>query len=196
MTFYQYQDAADYNWLMPEVLRHETIQALALGKLLYEFFQPKSVLDVGGGPGIYLVPFKELGCEVYCIDGAPEGGRCLALNEFELVDLRNGWSPHRYFDLALCIEVAEHLQPEHAPRLIETITKSAPLVFFTAARPGQGGEGHYNERDKFYWKDLFARHGFYEHSRNEALMAVINTDEAYSHCGWMRWNGMMLGKQS
>ncbi|MGH9830080.1 MAG: hypothetical protein ACREDR_43265, partial [Blastocatellia bacterium] len=39
-------------------------------------------------------------------------------------------------------------------------TGSAPLILFSAAIPGQQGQGHVNERWPSYWRRLFARHAF------------------------------------
>lgn len=197
---YEYQDLAEYNWLMGEVLRHETEQAKALGKLLADTFFPASVIDVGCGPGNYLIPFKERGAVVYGIDGAPKAGECLALSEFELADLRNPWMPERRYDLALCIEVAEHLKPEHAPTLVATLCACSDTIFFSAARPGQGGAGHYNEQTQDYWLGLFRRHGYGRHPKDAEVMQAIHTSHRqgasspYFHCHWLDWNGMVVGR--
>lgn len=59
------------------------------------------------------------------------------------------------FDLAYCFEVAEHVPPALAERLMRHLVASAPTVVLTAAQPGQGGTGHVNEQPKAYWIDLF-----------------------------------------
>jgi hypothetical protein len=46
------------------------------------------------------------------------------------------------FDLAVCLEVAEHLPPERAESFIRELCDLAPVVLFSAAIPGQGGTGH------------------------------------------------------
>lgn len=201
MTEYRYQDLAEYDWLMGEILKHETEQAHALGKLLAYTLYPSTVIDVGCGPGIYLVPFKDRGAMVYGIDGAPKAGENLEPHEFELVDLRNPWLPPRRYDLALCIEVAEHLQPQHAPRLVETLVGCSDAIFFTAARPGQGGEGHYNEQKKEYWLGMFAAHHYALHPKNDEIMNRIHDSyrqgvtSPYFHCHWIDWNGMLIGRR-
>lgn len=37
--------------------------------------------------------------------------------------------------------------------------EAAPLVLFTAAHSGQGGQGHINEQSRAYWIDRFEKHG-------------------------------------
>lgn len=59
----------------------------------------------------------------------------------------------RKFDLALCIEVGEHLEERYADLLVENITKHINLLIFSAATPGQGGWGHVNEQPFEYWEE-------------------------------------------
>jgi hypothetical protein len=66
----------------------------------------------------------------------------------------------RKFDLAISIEVGEHLQESSAESFVENITKSADFVLFSAAIPYQGGENHVNEQWPEYWDKLFNRFGF------------------------------------
>ena len=66
----------------------------------------------------------------------------------------------RGFDLAQCLEVAEHLTESSADLLVKTLTDLAPLALFSAAHPGQGGQGHLNERWPVYWQRRFSQHGF------------------------------------
>ena len=63
------------------------------------------------------------------------------------------------FDLALCLEVAEHLPASSAPVLIESLVSAAPVVLFSAAVPEQGGVHHINEQWPSYWEKLFAERG-------------------------------------
>jgi hypothetical protein len=64
------------------------------------------------------------------------------------------------FDLALCLEVAEHLHPSRAEPLVEYLCSLADHVLFSAAIPYQGGQGHINEQWQSYWGKLFQKNGF------------------------------------
>lgn len=188
-------DLSNYDWLQNEIVIHESGQADALGKLILSKFGPKDVIDVGCGPGIYLKPFEQAGCDVFGVDGAPAAGKYLRPDQFAIVDLRQPYYPPRYFDLALCIEVAEHLKPEYADTLIDTIVRCAPLVFFSAARVGQNGEGHFNCQDRPYWIEKFEKRGFvHDAGLTSALHEVIDVESVYESCWWLRWNGMVLRK--
>jgi hypothetical protein len=65
------------------------------------------------------------------------------------------------FDVALCLEVGEHLPEERAPALVEALCSLSDRVLFSAAIPGQGGEGHVNEKWPDWWGSIFAGHGLY-----------------------------------
>jgi len=67
----------------------------------------------------------------------------------------------RKFDIALCIEVAEHLESKYADLIIENITRHSDLLIFSAATPDQGGWGHINEQPFEYWEAKLNKVGFY-----------------------------------
>jgi hypothetical protein len=66
----------------------------------------------------------------------------------------------RRFDLALCLEVAEHLPAEHAQTLVDSLVRLAPVVLFSAAIPHQQGNHHVNEQWPEYWHIHFAQRGY------------------------------------
>src|SRR5690606_7975348 len=66
----------------------------------------------------------------------------------------------RRFDLAISLEVAEHLPAERAAGFVVELVALAPVVLFSAAIPGQGGVNHINEQWPAYWASLFDRMGF------------------------------------
>ncbi len=68
---------------------------------------------------------------------------------------------HDGYDVAVSMEVAEHL-PEHcADRFVSLLASLAPIVVLTAAHPGQGGTDHVNEQPASYWITKFNGRGFY-----------------------------------
>lgn len=64
------------------------------------------------------------------------------------------------YDLCLCLEVAEHLNPEAADELVRYLCSLSDIVLFSAAIPGQGGTGHCNEQWQSYWAEKFRSNGF------------------------------------
>lgn len=129
-----------------------------IAPLLLELFRPKSVVDVGGGGGLWGAAFLARGVpDVLTVDGpwVPTSARAVPPERFLEHDLSTPLALDRTFDLALCLEAAEHLPPSAAPELVRTLTAAAPVVVFSAALPGQGGDGHANEQPPSYWARLF-----------------------------------------
>jgi hypothetical protein len=81
-------------------------------------------------------------------------------DHFTAADVSALQPPDRAYDLALSLEVAEHLPHEAGPQLVRYLTQAAPQVLFSAAVPGQGGVGHINEHWLSYWAGLFKEHGY------------------------------------
>ena len=137
--------------------------ASAVVPLLIDLIRPKSVVDVGCGVGTWLRAFRGNGvADILGIDGAYVDRNRLQIPEdcFLSVDLPNPPLIDQRFDLALCLEVAEHIRESYASRLIDFITALAPVVCFSAAVPGQGGAGHVNEQWPDYWSRHFADRGY------------------------------------
>jgi hypothetical protein len=81
----------------------------------------------------------------------------------EYHDLTEALFAHRRFDLALCCQVAEHIDGKFADHIVHVITDLSDVVYWSAARPGAGGQHHVNEQWPPYWHELFERRG-YAHS--------------------------------
>lgn len=126
--------------------------------------QPKSVIDVGCATGEFLAAFQSHGVhDILGIDGPYVKKELLAIapDAFQPRDLNQPFSLPRTYDLALSLEVAEHLNPESANGFITSLAALAPIIVFSAAIPHQGGTHHVNEQWPEYWSALFQQHGFY-----------------------------------
>jgi SAM-dependent methyltransferase len=131
--------------------------------LVLRLVNPASVLDIGCGRGAWLRVFQELGVKaVQGLDGEyVEQSRLLVPPEcFTCTDLSKPFKVPGRYDLAVCLEVGEHLPHAMAPLLIDRLVEAAPAVLFSAAIPGQGGVNHINERMPAYWRALFREHGY------------------------------------
>ena len=117
--------------------------------LVTRLVQPTSVIDVGCGTGQWLAAFKRHGVsDVLGVDGPYVERKQLEIGQQEFLphDLEQPLWIDREFDLALSLEVAEHLSDSIAEQFVETLSRLAPVVLFSAAVPGQGGEKHVNEQ--------------------------------------------------
>lgn len=128
---------------------------------LLEWTNAKSVVDLGCGSGHWLRRFKAHGVPtVLGLDGPWVTSHVLAEGEFVPADLSKPVSIGKRFDLAISLEVAEHLPANCAETFVESLVHLAPIVMFSAAIPQQSGVDHINEQWQDYWATLFARHGF------------------------------------
>jgi SAM-dependent methyltransferase len=121
--------------------------------------RPRRVIDVGCGVGTWLAVFRDHGIhDIQGVDGAYMAGRNLEFpaERFVTADLREPLRIDGRFDLALCLEVAEHLPEDCAQTLVDSLVRLAPLVLFSAAVPFQGGKLHLNEQWPDYWAERFA----------------------------------------
>lgn len=145
---------------------HDCSQSDIVVPFLFELFKPNSVLDVGCGLGNWLYSFKKLGLsDVFGVDGSSidKFGKdeFLNKNEFLSFDFSKELRLNRKFDLVLSLEVAEHLSEEFADLFIKSLTNHSDIIVFSAALPGQGGQGHMNEQYLDYWIKKFNLLGFY-----------------------------------
>ncbi len=190
-------EQADYERIMPDLEGFESFQANLLAAWIIDHFElTHGVIDVGCGSMFYLRQFQhahlrtKTGAEyrvpILGIDALQQP----YLTPYERVDLRFPWKPfngYRY-SLALCLEVAEHLKPEYAETIIDTLCACSDTIVFSAATPGQGGEHHHNERPTSYWLELFAARGYGLHPLNKEFHSWLQTlgayRERYQVCGW------------
>src|SRR6185437_11521231 len=131
--------------------------------LVLDLVRPSSVVDVGCGDASWLAVFQRLGIEdVFGIDGDYVEPELLQIprDRFEAVDLSKPFNLPRTFDLAISLEVAEHLPADCAPVFVESLTRLAPAVLFSAAIPFQGGNHHVNEQWPDKWAALFREHNY------------------------------------
>lgn len=122
------------------------------------------MLDLGCGVGTWGAAAKYLGAsKVLGIDGpwVPRHNLDIAQDDFSAHDLRSGAPPtDESFNLIIWLENAEHLPSQHGEALLEWVANHTDMVLFSAAIPGQGGQGHENERWQSYWAKLFGHEGF------------------------------------
>jgi SAM-dependent methyltransferase len=143
---------------------HNTTAANAfIPILIEEIGLPGSVVDVGCGIGTWLSVFKANGVrKVLGIDGEYVDRKQLHIPEQEFItaDLENPFDLNEKFDLAICLEVAEHLRPDAAVIIVNTLCNLSDKILFSAALPKQGGQNHLNEQSFEYWKKLFNDKGY------------------------------------
>jgi SAM-dependent methyltransferase len=131
--------------------------------MVLDLVRPRSVADVGCGLGTWLSVVVENGIsDVVGVDGDYVNRERLLIppDRFLAQDLRKIVRLERSFDLAFCMEVAEHIPPGSADNIVDTLTGLAPVIVFSAAIPFQGGIDHVNEQWPEYWAEKFKARGF------------------------------------
>jgi methyltransferase family protein len=169
--------------------RSVTVMASAVGLVpaLCGLLSPSSVLDVGCGQGEWVEAFKVYCCEdVLGVDiAAPEGENYLR------VDLTERLGLGRVFNLALCLEVGEHLPESAADTLIDTLATHSDTVVFSAAVVGQEGTGHINCQPHEYWHEKFEARGY---AMEDTIRPLIAMDWRISP--WYRSNVFLYRRGS
>ena len=121
----------------------------------------ESVVDVGCGEGWWGRAFADhhaaWNVSVLGIDGDYVENPAIPM---ERIDLSQPFNLGREFSLAVCLEVAEHLDASRAESFVADLVALAPTVVFSAAMPRQGGTHHVNCQPPAYWAALFREHGY------------------------------------
>lgn len=134
---------------------------------LVELLAPTSIIDVGCGIGTWLSVFRELGvATTFGVDGdyVDRAQLKIAAERFVSADLARGFelpsTAPAQFDVAMSLEVAEHIEAAHAEAFVARLVSLAPIVVFSAAIPRQGGDHHVNEQWPDYWSERFEAAGY------------------------------------
>ncbi len=160
---------------------------------LYTVYEPKSVVDFGCGVGAWLFAAEKLGStELRGYDGIWVDTDSLLTKSivFTPADMESSVCVSKKFDLAISVEVAEHLSVRRAASFIRDICLSSDVVVFGAAVKGQGGTNHINEQPQSYWVRLFFDNGYvpYDIFRG-GLWGDVNIE------WWYRQNVFLFVKQ-
>lgn len=154
----------------------------------------RSVVDVGCGDGSWLASLPALGVTDFMgIEGPWISSQQLKIptDKVRRMRLDQAIRIERRFDLAMSLEVAEHLPAERAESFTADLAALAPAVLLSAAIPGQGGHHHVNEQWPAYWARLFAGHGY---SAVDCLRPAIWSDENIAW--WYRQNLLLFCDRS
>lgn len=160
---------------------------------LMQRFRPQSVVDLGCGTGIWLSVFGRHGVSrLRGCDGSwvPQDKLKIPAASFQTVDFHGTWPAPERFDLALCLEVGEHISADAGGRLVEFLCGSADVVLWSAAIPGQGGHSHINEQYQDYWVGKFRQQDF---AAFDLVRPEIWTNEKVSV--WYRQNSLIFANR-
>lgn len=160
---------------------------------IIKLLEPKSVVDVGCGIGTFLHVFKEhqVG-EVLGLDGSWVDKELLnkhiSEKQFKECNLEEEITLNKKYDLAISLEVAEHLSEKSAKTFVKNLVNASDKVLFSAAIPLQGGQNHINEQWLSYWEALFAEHNYILH---DVIRPILwNNEKVFC---WYKQNMVLFG---
>lgn len=123
----------------------------------------ESAVDFGCGVGTWLSVLKEKGAkDIQGYDGNWVDQNLLVIDKlnFTSADLSKKITINKKYDLAISLEVAEHLPASFADEFVATLTSASDFVLFSAAIPEQSGNFHINEQWPDYWAKIFLKYDF------------------------------------
>jgi len=173
---------------------YNMMSAQKIVPFLISNFKISSVVDIGCGTGTWLRAFADEGFEDFLgIDGPHLDKRKLIIPEEKvlLLDLEKPFEVGRKFDLAISLEVAEHLELKVAQQFVACLANLSDVVLFSAAIPYQGGQNHVNEQWQGYWIDMFRQLGFIS---VDIIRPVFWNDQSVEF--WYRQNIILFVKNS
>lgn len=131
------------------------VSAKIIIPFLIELVHPKRALDVGCGAGAWALEFLNHGVDAVGIDHFVDKKQVLLDKaQYRDIDLTSSFDLG-HFDIAVCMEVAEHIHDMYSRHLVDLLCKHSDVVLFSAAIPYQGGFHHINEQPPEYWKWRF-----------------------------------------
>ena len=178
-------DKAFYETNKKDINSAEKILSYILNKL-----QPKSIVDFGCGSGTWLAVAENMGYKnILGIDGDYVDKQWLLFDssKFLSADLTKEIKLEKKFDLAISLEVAEHIDEKYSETYLKNLTSAADIILFSAAIPNQNGTNHVNEQFPSYWIKKFEKYDFYCH---DSLRQIFWNDENLAF--WYKQNIMFF----
>ena len=107
----------------------------------------QSVMDFGGGVGVYLTGFRNKGVSRLVTVEPHLLGNCvfsgITQDTIDWINTPLSELPSNKYDLVMTVEVAEHIPVHYHRHLLQALAQAtSQWLVFSAAHPGQPGEGH------------------------------------------------------
>lgn len=170
------------------VRRHRDIPPF---RYIHERFRPRSVLDIGCGPGTCLRRFEDWGVsDVVGVSPTGVASECRDEEAPRAYDLGEPLDLQRRFDVVVCVEVIGRVDPRDEDTVIDHIERHAgDVIVFSGPQPGQPGQGAMNLRPVSCWVERWAARGW------RVLPWETLTFRAAATLLWLRRNALVLARE-
>lgn len=156
---------------------------------LSKLWNIESCVEVGCGQGHWSDAALKLGCKkIHAMDGPWNDPDNLIIDKqfYESKAIDRSFVIEGQYDLAICLEVAEHVDSKYCMDLVNQLTRSAKLILFGASIPHQGGFGHINEQWQGWWAEKFLNASFVAF---DIIRPAIWTDDRVHY--WYKQNAIL-----
>lgn len=130
---------------------------------LQNFVRLDSMLELGCGEAHWSANALSLGTQTVCAVDGPWNNKerlNVASSQYIEAEINRNFNVPGKFDMAICLEVAEHVDMNFATKTVSILSEASDVVLFGAAIPYQGGFGHINEQWPSWWNEKFLLAGF------------------------------------
>ncbi len=177
----------------------ELPQAQRLALWMKDHHPAARILDVGCGPGLYVREMRALGLQAWGVDNDPRLPDFTDEGYLWRADVTEAYTKYLsdapcHFDVIISLEVGEHIPSHLHDAYFQYILTAfgnldAGTLYFSAARPGQGGHGHISCRPKAYWVEKFFTGFWLDPDATDKWLGFIRSGY---HLGWLTQNGMVF----
>jgi len=172
MALQNYEISENGYWITPDERGHCFDTDLA--EQLKNFFQNKTVLDLGCGPGRYVKLFLDNKISCNGFDGNPNTKK-ISNGICNVADLSKKQNFEKV-DWVLSLEVGEHIPKKYEDIFIDNIVRHANNgIVLSWGIPGQAGDGHVNCQPNEYIISKIKNFNFeYNKAKSEELRKIAN----------------------
>lgn len=131
-----------------------------------------NLIEFGSAGGWFLKEFIDRQIKSYGLEGSIAGyqaciKRGIPITNIDIMDFRHSFAAekgpaHHRYSIALCTEVAEHIEPPFSATLVKSLCDASDLVWFSFEPPNTNPAHihHPNEMPAKFWINLFDFYGY------------------------------------
>lgn len=132
-----------------------------IAEKIIQRINPATVLDAGCAMGFLVEGLREREVEAFGVDISDYAIQKVHPSIKSYCRVGSVLEPlSQRYDLIVCIEVFEHLQPDTCEQAVENLCKASDDILFSSSPLDYYEVTHLNVQPPEYWAGLFALHGF------------------------------------